>query len=424
MMGQGMYFVKKILSGLIFCTFLCVSAPAFAASSIVDVLDFSVFVPIVLDALLTVATGVYKFFVEGGILYTFIWVFFGISVALYLTKMFFPKSWIGFFGMSGGGELFEGKITADKIVDGVAKTGVRALIASLVLLSFGPLFMTKWLVNPFLELGAVYTTEIIKISNIPGVSGVDAMCDEHTAISPDSVSVDTCRFLVQPVYDLSHANNQIIKRGFEFVMRGLRGLMVLIPNGGQDFMNLLTGIVLVFTFVSCNLFMALLIIQGIFAFGVQLILYPFNVMTYVFKPSDKWLDLMPAFGGLVKALQQLIITMIACAFIFCINVVAIKSLLNWRTSVFVSAAGGSAYGNVSGIAQSSMSGFGTHSITWISAILTFFLMFKIFDMTRKQLMEYVGKDADALYNKTMSDIGAVQDRMKSVKKIKGFFSKK
>ncbi len=79
---------------------------------------------------------------------------------------------------------------------------------------------------------------------------------------------------------------------------------------------------------------------------------------------------------------------------------------------------------VSGIAQSSMSGFGTHSITWISAILTFFLMFKIFDMTRKQLMEYVGKDADALYNKTMSDIGAVQDRMKSVKKIKGFFTKK
>ena len=182
-----------------------------------------------------------------------------------------------------------------------------------------------------------------------------------------------------------------------------------------------------FTFVSCNLFMAMLIIQGIFSFGIQLILYPFNVLTYVFKANDKWFDLMPAFGGLVKALQQLIITMIACAFIFCINVVAIRSLLSWRTSVFVAAAGGSASGNVASIADSSMASFGAHSVTWLSAILTFFLMFKIFDMTRNQLMAYVGKDSDALYNKTIGNITAAQTRMKTVKdnvkKVREWFKK-
>lgn len=420
--------MKKVLAVSFFCAFLCVLTPAFASDgSIVDSLDFSVFVPIILDAMLAVATGVYKFFVDNGILYTFIWVFFGLSVGLFLAKMYLPKNWVGFFGMSGGGEIFEGKMSGNKIAERVAKTGVRAVVATLILMTIGPLFMTKWLVNPFLELGALYTTEIIKTANVSGVVGRDAMCDKDTSINSDSVSVDTCRLLVQPVYDLSHANNQIIKRGFDFIMRGLRGLMVLIPNGGEDFMNLLTGIVLVFTFVSSNLFMAMLIIQGIFAFGVQLILYPFNVLTYVFKANDKWFDMMPVFGGLIKALQQLIITMIACAFIFCINVVAIKSLLSWRTSVFVAAAGGGASGNVTAVGQSAMGGFGTHSVTWLSAILTFFLMFKIFDMTRNQLMAYVGKDSDALYNKTIGNITAAQTRMKTVKdnvkKMVGWFKK-
>lgn len=423
-----MYFAKKILFMLVFCAFLCVVTPVFASDgSIVDSLDFSVFVPIVLDAMLAVATGVYKFFVDNGIFYTFIWVFFGLSVGIYLTKMYLPKNWVGFFGMSGGGEIFEGKMSGNKIAESVAKTGVRAVVATLILMSFGPLFITKWLVNPFLEVGAIYTSEIIKTVNVSGVTGRDAMCDENTLIAPDSVSIDTCRLLVQPVYDLSHANNQIIKRGFDMVTRGLRGLVVLIFSDSEDFMNLLTGAVLVFTFVSCNLFMAMLIIQGIFSFGIQLILYPFNVLTYVFKANDKWFDLMPAFGGLVKALQQLIITMIACAFIFCINVVAIRSLLSWRTSVFVAAAGGSASGNVASIADSSMASFGAHSVTWLSAILTFFLMFKIFDMTRNQLMAYVGKDSDALYNKTIGNITAAQTRMKTVKdnvkKVREWFKK-
>ena len=410
--------MKRVLKALVFCACLGVPIPVLANSGpgVVDVLDFSVFIPIIIDAIMVVTTGVYKFFVDGGILYILIWVFVGLSVMLYLTKMYLPKVWVGFFGMSGGGELFEGKITADKIVDGVAKTGFRALIATMVLLSFGPLFMTKWLANPFLELGAVYTDAIIKVVNPAGAFGNDVVCEQHGPIISDAVSIDTCRLLVQPVHSLSNANNRIIKRGFDYITRGLRGLFVPVPNGGQDFMNLLTGIILVFTFVSSNLFMALLIIQGIFDFGVQLILYPFNVLTYVFKSSDKWFDLMPVFGGLIKALQHLIVTMIACAFIFAINVVAIKSLFLWNTSVFVSAAGGSATGNFSGIAASTMASNGAQTITCISAILTFFLMFKIFDLTRKQLMEYVGKDADRLYKKSVSDTMATHKRITTIKK--------
>jgi hypothetical protein len=241
------------------------------------------------------------------------------------------------------------------------------------------------------------------------------------------ISPESCEFLTQPVADLSHANNQVIKRGFDFITNGLRGLMTLLLHGGEDFMNIITGIVLVFTFVSCNIFMALLIIQGIFNFGMQIILYPFYVLTYVFKSSDKWFDIWPAFSGITKALQQLIVTMIACAFILSINVAIIKALFQWNSSVFVVSAGGFASSNVPQVAQSAM-GFGQHSVMWISAILTFYLMFKIFDMTKKQLEKYVGSGMDGLYKSVGGDTNALwrsaKNMGKQIKDATGWFKKK
>ena len=226
--------------------------------------------------------------------------------------------------------------------------------------------------------------------------------------------------------DLSHANNQIVKRGFTFLTNGLRGLMVPIPHGGEDFMNILTGFILIATFVGSNVFMALLIIQGIFNFGAQIILYPFSVLVYVFKKNDKWLDIWPAFSGITKALQQLIVTMIACAFILCINVAIIKALFQWNSSVFVVAAGGTATSNVPQQAATSM-GFGQHSVLWLSAIMTFYLMFKIFEMTRKQLDMYVGKGMDTLYNNVTNDTKTLYNASKTmIKKYKdasGWFKK-
>jgi hypothetical protein len=162
--------------------------------------------------------------------------------------------------------------------------------------------------------------------------------------------------------------------------------------------------------------MALLVIQGIFNFGAQLILYPFYVLTYVFKSSDKWFDVWPAFSGITKALQQLIVTMIACAFILCINVAIIRALFQWNSSIFVVAAGGTATSNIPQQVASSSLGFGQHSVLWLSAIMTFYLMFKIFELTRKQLDMYVGKGMDGLYNNVTKDTKTLWEGSKKLGK--------
>ena len=187
----------------------------------------------------------------------------------------------------------------------------------------------------------------------------------------------------------------------------------MIPHGGENFLNIITVIFLVFTFVASNLFMALLIIQAIFNFGMALVLYPFQVLAYVVKPSDKWLDVWPAFGGITKSLQKIVITMIACAFILCVNIAVIKSLFQWNSSVFVVAAGGTATSNVPTAVNNAL-GFGQHSILWLSSILTFYLMFRIFNLTREQLDSYVGKGMDNLYNQVKSDTKILTGRFKSV----------
>jgi hypothetical protein len=382
--------------------------PSFAhADGIVDSLNLAPFVPLVLDALMTVGTSVYEYFVVGkdgnslGIIHILIWAFFGISVVIDLIKMYLPKEWVGFLGFSGGGELASGSLTAEKILSNFLKTVVRVLIATTILLQLKPIDMTRWLINPFLEFGSIYTTHIIKNIHDINTSGNNIKCPQNI-VSKEWISEKSCDFLIQPVSDLSYANNQIINRGFRFRSNGLRGLLTPFPRGGQDFMNIITGIILIMTFVSSNVFMALLVIQGIFNFGMQIILYPFNVLAYVFKKNDKLFDIWPAFAGLTQALQQLIVTMIACAFILCINIAVVKALFQWNQSVFNPAAGGEAISIVPQ-PESAIGTFGQHSVLWLSSILTFYLMFKIFELTRQQLEKYVGKGMDSLYNTTVND---------------------
>lgn len=430
-----MYFLKLlfsrrmrgILSCLVLVAFLIAPAPAAAAWGIIDSLNLAPFVPLVLDALMAVATGGYEFFVGngGGIIYVLVWGFLAVSLSLYLVKLYLPKTWGSLFGFSGGGDMASGKATATNIATNMLKPAIRAIIAATILLQIKPVYMTQWLVNPFLQFGALYTHSITETINDAGVAAPKIECPE-SILQKEWISKESCEFLVQPVADISHANNQVIKRGFEFINRGLRGLITLVPHGGEDFLNVITGILLVFTFVGCNLFMALLIIQAIFNFGMALILYPFQVLTYVVKPSDKWFDIWPAFSGITKALQQLVITMIACAFILCINIAVVKSLFQWSSSIFVVAAGGMASSNVPQVANSAM-GFGQHSVLWLSAILTFYLMLRIFDMTRDQLKTYTGGGMDKLYNQVKGDsktmLGSAKKLGKNIGKAIGFIKK-
>ena len=387
---------------------------AYAADgNIVDALNLAPLIPTILDALMMVASGGYDFFVGdgNGIIYILVWGFLAVSIALYALKMYFPKMWVSFFGFSGGGEMVGG-IDGMTIATNMLKPAIRAIVAVTVLLQLKPVYLTDWLINPFLQFGALYTESITETINESGINAPKIDCPP-SIIQQGWISPESCEFLVQPVSDLSHANNQIIKRGFDFINSGLRGLLTLIPHGGENFLNIITGIFLVFTFVASNLFMALLIIQAIFNFGMALVLYPFQVLAYVVKPSDKWLDVWPAFGGITKSLQKIVITMIACAFILCVNIAVIKSLFQWNSSVFVVAAGGTATSNVPTAVNNAL-GFGQHSILWLSSILTFYLMFRIFNLTREQLDSYVGKGMDNLYNQVKNDTKILTGRVKSV----------
>lgn len=431
-----MFFIKLIIYNIFFraipwvvlAMFLCTPFDANAAqNSIVDALNLAPIIPTILDAFMTVATGGYEFFVGNGdgIIYILVFGFLIISVTTYLLKLYFPKTWVGFFGFSGGGGMADG-ISGMTIATNLLKPAVRAIIAITVLLQLKPVYMTEWLINPFLQFGAYYTESIISTINEVGTSGKKIECPE-SIIQEGWITRESCEFLVQPVSDISNANNQIIKRGLDFVASGLSGLRTLIPHGGENFLNIVTGIILIVTFVASNLFMALLIIQAIFNFGMALIMYPFQVLTYVVKSSDKWFDIWPAFGGITKALQSIVITTIACAFILCVNIAIVKSLFQWNTSVFVVAAGGTATTNVPTVATNAL-GFGQHSILWLSAILTFYLMFRIFNLTREQLDSYVGKGMDSLYNQVKGDTNALVKRAKSwgpsIKKAWGKIRKK
>lgn len=423
-----MFLLRKLSLFALVCTVFFMPSLAYA-DNIVDALNLAPFVPIVLDAMMMVGTGVYEYFVgdaqHTGIIYILIWTFLGLSISIELIKMYLPKQWVEFLGFSGGGELANGSATPTKMFTNIFQTGFRAILASVILLQLKPVYMTKWLINPFLEFGSIYTSHIVANIDATNTTAEKTSCPPDI-LAKEWISEKSCEFLTQPVADLTHANNQIVKRGFTFLTNGLRGLMVPIPHGGEDFMNILTGFILIATFVGSNVFMALLIIQGIFNFGAQIILYPFSVLVYVFKKNDKWLDIWPAFSGITKALQQLIVTMIACAFILCINVAIIKALFQWNSSVFVVAAGGTATSNVPQQAATSM-GFGQHSVLWLSAIMTFYLMFKIFEMTRKQLDMYVGKGMDTLYNNVTNDTKTLYNASKTmIKKYKdatGWFKK-
>lgn len=431
MSGLKKTFLSVLLRVLPAVFFICILlSPSFAYAenrTIVDALNLAPLIPTILDALMTVATGGYEFFVGNGtgIIYILVWGFLAVSLSLYVLKMYFPKLWVSFFGFSGGGEMIEG-VDGMQIATNIIKPALRAIIAVTVLLQLKPIYLTEWLINPFLQFGSLYTQSITETINSSGINAPKIECPP-SIIEQNWITKSSCEFLVQPVSDISYANNTIIKRGFDFINRGLRGLITLIPHGGEDFLNFITGIILVFTFISSNLFMALLIIQAIFNFGMALILYPFQVLTYVVKPSEKWLDVWPAFNGITKSLQKIVITMISCSFILCVNIAIIKSLFRWNSSIFVVAAGGTATSNVPVTVNNAL-GFGEHSILWLSAILTFYLMFHIFNLTKEKLNSYVGSGMDKMYNKVISDSKILAARAKKAKSavntVVGWFKNK
>jgi len=387
------------------------------AKGIIDAFNLSPFVPLVLETMMNIATSLYNFFVGNGTgwIYICVYILLGFYIGLYLVKMYLPKDWLSFFGFSGGGEMWDGSATGWKIAENVTKPALRAIIAIVLLLQIKPVYVTEWLVNPFLEFGSIYTESILK--NVTNPESVVSDIPQCPASIEEQgwISKRSCDFLVQPVYVISNENNQVIKYGFGFLKSGLRGIMTLIPHGGQNILNIITGILLIAAFVASNVFMALLIIQAIFDFCLSLIMYPFNVLAWVAKKSDKWFDVLPAFKQIIDSLKKLVITMIACAFILCVNVALIRALFNWSSSVFVVAAGGMASSNIPTIANTGVN-FGQHSMLWISSLLTLFLMQSIFNMTRERLDMYTKDTPKTLYKNVTGDAKVMWGKIKSTPK--------
>ena len=381
------------------CVFfnMFLSTPAHA--DIVDAFDLSGFVPLVLTSMMNIATLLYNYFVGNGtgLIYTLIFVFLGYYLLLYLVKMHIPKDWLSFLGFDGGGEMWDGSATGWSIAENVMKPCVRAIVAALFLLQIKPADISKWFISPFLEFGSIYTETIFKTVNKSSIETADAPVCPASIKESKWISERSCNFLIRPVYIITQENNRVIRYGFSFIKSGLRGLMTLIPHGGEDLLNIITGFLLVVAFISSNVFMALLIIQAIFDFCFALTLYPINVLVWVAKKSDKWLDILPPFSQIIDSLKKIVITMIACAFILCINLALVKSLFDWSSSVFVVAAGGTASSNLPSITNTSMN-FGRHSILWLSAILTLFIMQNIFSQTQKKINDYTKDVSKDLYN--------------------------
>ncbi len=418
----------RVLSLMFFIiVFVAPNVAAAGEWAIVDKLNLAPFVPHVLDAFMTVARGTYEYFVGNGdgIIYILVWTFLAFSILLYAGLMWFPKRWVEFLGFSGGGEMWDGKMSGFAMAETVLKSAMRAIIAATFLLQVKPVYITEWLVNPFLEFGAIYTNSILNTANDVGGNTEKLTCPP-AVLSGDWISSRSCDFLIQPVAQVSAANNTIVKRGFEFLSRGLHGLITLMPHGGQNIMNVVTGVLLIFAFVGCNLFMALLIIQGIFDFGMALILYPFGVLTWVAKRNDKWLDIWPPFSDIIKALQKLVITMIACAFILIINIAVVRALFQSGATQSVAAGGAASSNLMNGNVVTPAVSFGGHSLIWLSALLTFFLMNAIFDKTREKLKSYSSTKTD-LYDQTKSDFKATTTWAKntytSIKKAIGLIKK-
>lgn len=401
--------------GVFFALVICVFFPTQAfAKTILDAFDLSPFVPLVLETMMNMATSLYKYFVGNGdgLIYLFVYGFLIFYLSMYLVKMYIPKPWLAFLGSSNGGEMWDEKTTAWSVAENVAKPCIRAIVAGLLLLQIKPIYVTQWLVNPFLEFGSFYTEIILKASNNSSLKSTDIPgCPESIKIQ-DWISKDSCDFLVKPVYIISKENNRVIKYGLDFIKTGLRGLLTLIPHGGENLLNIITGILLVSSFVASNIFMALLIIEGIFDLCLSLIMYPFNVLSWVATKSDKWVDVLPAFKQIIDSLKKMVIIMIACAFILSINIAFIRALFSWSSSVFVATANGTATSNVPTISQTTMN-FGEHSILWLSALLTFFVMQNIFKLTRERLDLYVGGGKHWLYDSVTGDAKRTWEKVKT-----------
>ena len=96
------------------------------------------------------------------------------------------------------------------LTENIAKPAIRVLIAVTIFLPIRPDVMTKYLINPFLSFGSIYTTEILKIASDVNFDNARNISCPANLMAQGWLDAESCEYLIQPVHVLSHANNTVI----------------------------------------------------------------------------------------------------------------------------------------------------------------------------------------------------------------------
>lgn len=362
--------------------FLAIFSPATVMAAATD-LSLSPFIPITLDAISIVSMATFK--LAKDLFPSLIYIFLAVKITIYLFKMYMPKQLLGVLGFSGGGEMWDNP-DAMNIVQTTLKPIIRAVIALAFLLQLSPKIMTEAVVDPLLKFGAIYTEKVLEATPnmIPDTPNqVRNISSENKLFTNETV--DSMR---RPLDALSQANNEFIVLGGKMTLHGLAKLSIL---------TILSGLVMMATFFSSNLFIALLLLQAIFYLGLSFIMYPFYVLIYVVKDSKDWINPIPAFTDIFQSLKKLIITMIASAIVTILNIQMIKALY--------SSGDVEKFNSLMEIedADALAGSFGFQSMSWLYAIILIFLYYKIFTIIRGKISEYGGESDETMYNNVKSD---------------------
>ena len=168
-----MYKINKLFLPVVAGLVLLIPSMA-SAGGLIDSLNLAPFIPTILDAMMQVATGTYSYFVETGIILALIVGFLAMTVCWYAIKLFAPPQFLTLFDIKPGDKL--GEVKPQEIAKKILQPGLRAVIALLVLLNLKPMFMTQWLINPFLQLGSIYTTQVLEPINITNKGQPNVVC--------------------------------------------------------------------------------------------------------------------------------------------------------------------------------------------------------------------------------------------------------
>ncbi len=344
-------------------------------------LSLAPLVPMVLDAFTHVAIGTYQYFRP--IIPTLIYIFLLFSLTVYIVKQFIPKQFLSALKLNSDFIIQSDKPDPFKLAENILKPIMRGVIAISLLLPLNPKYIIQYGIDPFLQFGAIYTSHILGNEH-------DFTLQRYTPATAhsdtDYYSESSRYYLTAPLQEISKKNNEIIKSGVELAINGAITL---------KFLQVLTGLALVLAFFSSNLFMSLMFITAIFHFGMALILYPFKIVVYVIKPgNDDWANFLPVFSDIISALRKLILTMIMSAFVIIINIQLVRALF-----------GPTEMERLRQITSNDLvSGFGAHEFTWLSAILTFMVMYEIFDLTQKKIASYGGESDQSIYKSATGTI--------------------